>query len=68
MMKMKIKTMTEDEPPPPPMINSFKEALEGIQDFLGCMEGAMDITSRVDVMANLKVTSAIRQTTLFDYV
>ena len=59
-----------DEPPPPPMINSFKEAiqsLEGIQDFLErkeCMEEAMDIAS----MANLKFTSAIRQTTLFHYV
>ena len=61
-----------DDPPPVPKIKSYKEAiqsLEDIQDFLerrGCIEEAMGIASKVDMIANLRITSS-RQTTLLDY-
>ena len=43
------------------MISSFKEvvkSLKGIQDFSeqrGCFDGAMDIASTIDSMANLRI-------------
>ena len=49
---------------PPPVINSFKEAiqsLEDVQNFLerkGCVVEAMDIASQVDMLASLNVASS----------